>query len=88
MYVETLNMTTLTIYTHNYDSNENIINDGMSDCAYIDMDNKFGIPFTSLDSALEYCVENEIEPDMIEMNYLSPKNGIQMFKKFKISKKW
>ena len=51
-------MTTLTLYTQTYDSNENIINNGMSGLAFLDMENTKGIPFKSLDEALEYCTEN------------------------------
>ena len=81
-------MTTLTLYTQTYDSNENIINNGMSGLAFLDMENTEGIPFKSLDEALEYCTENGIEPDSIDINYFSPKNDIQMFKRFKIAEKW
>lgn len=77
-------MTTLTLYTENYDSNEDILNDGMSRLAFIDIDHQLGIPFKSWDGALEYCVENDIEVNSIEMNYLSS-SGIQMFKKFHVS---
>ena len=81
-------MTTLTLYTQTYDSNENTINNGMSGLAFLDMENTKGIPFKSLDEALEYCTENGIEPDSIDINYLSPNNGIQVFKRFKIAEKW
>ena len=76
-------MTTLSIYTDKYDSNENIVNNGLSGKAFLDIDNQFGNSFTDLDEALDYCLTNNIEVHRIEFNYLS-KDGIQMFRKFKI----
>ena len=76
-------MTTLSIYTDKYDSNENIVNNGLSGKAFLDIDNQFGNSFTDLDEALDYCLTNNIEVHRIEFNYLS-KDGIQMFTKFKI----
>lgn len=76
-------MTTLSIYTDKYDSNENIMNNGLSGKAFLDIDNQFGNSFTDLDEALDYCLTNNIEVHRIEFNYLST-DGIQMFRKFKI----
>ena len=76
-------MTTLTIYTDKFDSQENILNDGMSGKAFLDMDNQLGRPFLSIDEALEYVIENNIPIDGIDFNYLN-KDGIQMFKKFNV----
>lgn len=76
-------MNTLTIYTPNYDSKENIVNNGMSGKAFLDMDNRIGMPFLNMDKALEYIVENNIAIDQIEFNYLSEE--VQMFKKFSVS---
>ena len=53
-------MTTLTIYTEKYDLKENVVNNGMSGKAFLDMDNKLGTPFVNLDNAMEYIVENDI----------------------------
>ena len=76
-------MTTLSIYTGKYDSNENIVNNGLSGKTFLDIDNQLGNSFTDLDEALDYCFTNNIEVHRIEFNYLS-KDGIQMFRKFKI----
>lgn len=76
-------MTTLTIYTDKFDSQENILNDGMSGKAFLDMDNQLGIPFNDTDEAMEYAVENNISITRIEFNYLN-KDGVQMFKKFNV----
>lgn len=76
-------MTTLTIYTNKYDSNENIVNNGLSGKAFLDIDNQFGNSFNGLDEALEYCFTNNIEVNKIEFNYLT-RDGIQMFQKFKV----
>ena len=76
-------MNTLTIYTPDYDSKENIVNNGMSGKAFLDMDNRIGTPFPDMDKALEYIVENNITIDQIEFNYLS--EDTQMFKKFYVS---
>lgn len=76
-------MTTLTLYTENYDSKENIVNNGMSSMAFIDIDDEIGMSFKSLDEALDYCTKSDINLNTFEINYLSH-NGIQMFKKFKI----
>ena len=78
-------MNTLTIYTPNYDSKENIVNNGMSGKAFLDMDSRLGTPFQDMDKALEYIVENNIAIDRIEFNYLSSSEEVQMFKKFSVS---
>jgi len=77
-------MNTLTIYSQKYDLNENIVNGGMSGKVFLDIDNKIGTPFTCIDNALEYVVENSIQIHRLEINYLS-KDGIQMFKKFDVN---
>lgn len=76
-------MNTLTIYTPDYDSKENIVNNGLSGKAFLDMDNRIGTPFPDMDKALEYIVENNIVIDQIEFDYLS--EDTQMFKKFSVS---
>lgn len=76
-------MTTLTLYTENYDLKENIVNRGMSGLAFIDIDDEVGMSFKSLDEALDYCTKSDINLNAFEINYLS-QDGIQMFKKFKI----
>ena len=48
-------MTILSIYTDKYDSNENIVNNGLSGKIFLDIDNQFGNSFAYLDEALEYC---------------------------------
>ena len=73
-------MTTLTIYTEKYDLKENVVNNGMSGKAFLDMDNKLGTPFVNLDNAMEYIVENDIKVHRLEINYVD-KDGIQMFKR-------
>lgn len=77
-------MTTLTIYTEKYDLNENVVNNGMSGRAFLDMDNRLGTPFVNLDNAIEYIVENDIPVHRLEINYVSD-DGIQMFKRFNVS---
>jgi len=76
-------MTTLTIYTPKFDSNENVMNNGLSGKAFLDIDNRLGTPFLDLDSAIEYTTENNIAVDRIEFNYLSADN-VQMFRKFNV----
>ena len=78
-------MTTLAIYTEKYDLKENVVNNGMSGKAFLDMDNKLGTPFVNLDNAMEYIVENDIQVHRSEINYVD-KAGIQMFKRFNVSK--
>ena len=77
-------MTTLTIYTPDYDKDDDVVNDGMSNKAFLDIDNQLGIPFNSIDSALEYIFDNNTSVDRIEFNYVGA-NGIQMFHKFNVS---
>ena len=77
-------MTTLTIYTEKYDLNENVVNNGMSGRAFLDMDNRLGTPFVNLDNAMEYIVENDIPVHRLEINYVG-EDGIQMFKRFNVS---
>jgi hypothetical protein len=76
-------MTTLTIYTPDYDKYEDVVNNGMSNKAFLDMDNKLGTPFDNLDSALDYVFNNNISIHRIEFNYVD-KDGVQMFKKFDV----
>ncbi len=77
-------MNTLTIYSGRYDLNENMVNGGMSGKAFLDMDNKMGTPFNSMDSALDYLMENNIPIHRIEFNYVD-KDGVQMFSKFDVA---
>lgn len=76
-------MNTLTIYSGKYDLNENIVNGGMSGKAFLDMDNKLGMPFTNMDDALDYVKDNDIPIHRIEFNYVD-KDGVQMFRKFDV----
>jgi hypothetical protein len=78
-------MTTLTIYTPDYDNYEDVVNDGMSNKAFLDIDNQLGIPFNSISAALVYLAENNIPVHSIEINYVDDKNKIQMFHKFNVA---
>ena len=77
-------MNTLTIYTEKYDLDENVVNNGMSGKAFLDIDNKLGTPFLSLDNAMEYIVENDIKVHRLEINYVD-EDGSQMFKRFNVA---
>ena len=77
-------MTTLTIYTEKYDLDKNVVNNGMSGMAFLDMDNKLGTPFNCLNNAMEYIVENNIQVHRLELNYVD-KNGIQLFRRFNVT---
>lgn len=76
-------MTTLTIYTEKYDLKENVANNGMSGKAFLDMDNKLGTPFNSVDDALDYAINNNIAINRIEFDYVDSE-GYQSFKKFEV----
>lgn len=76
-------MTTLTIYTEKYDLKENVVGNGMSGKAFLDMDNKLGTPFNNVDDALEYAIANCISINRIEFNYVDA-DGYQSFKKFEV----
>lgn len=76
-------MTTLTIYTEKYDLKENVVNNGMSGKAFLDMDNKLGTPFNSVDEALDYVIDNNIAINRIEFDYVDS-SGYQSFKKFEV----
>ena len=78
-------MNTLTIYTEKYDLDENVVNNGMSGKAFLDMDNKIGVPFNCIDSALEYVMDNDIPIHRIDFNYVA-KDGVQMFRKFMVNR--
>ena len=77
-------MNTLTIYSRKYDLNENVINGGLSGKTFLDIDNKPGAPFTCIDNALDYVVENNIPIHRLEFNYVGS-DGAQMFKKFNVA---
>lgn len=71
---------TLTIYSNDYDENQDVVNKGMS--GKIFLENKFlGHEFKDIDSVLKYIIDNDIEID--EMVYCYQKNNEQQFKKFK-----
>lgn len=76
-------MTTLTIYSSKYDKDENVVNGGMSGKAFLDMDNRLGMSFNSMDDSLDYVFRNDIPIDRIEFNYVD-ENGIQMFRKYSV----
>lgn len=74
----------LTYYSEKFDSKENVVNDGMSSKAFLDIDNNFGISFKNIDAALNYCKINHITPNRIDFNYIDGNNR-QMFVKYNIS---
>lgn len=76
-------MTTLTIYTEKYDLNENVVNNGMSGRAFLDVNDKTGTTFEKIDDALNYICTNCIPVHRVEFNYVNEK-GVQMFKKFEV----
>ena len=77
-------MNTLTIYTEKYDLSENVVNNGMSGKAFLDIDNKLGIPFQDTDAALDYILKNDLPIQRIEFDYVD-KDGVQMFQKFNVA---
>ena len=77
-------MNTLTIYTEKYDLDENVVNNGLSGKAFLDIDNKQGIPFLDIDAALEYIFKNNLPIQRIEFDYVD-KDGVQMFQKYNIA---
>ena len=77
-------MNTLTIYTEKYDLSKNVVNNGMSGKAFLDMDNKFGMQFKDIDAALEYTFKNNLPIQRIEFDYVD-KDGVQMFQKYNIA---
>lgn len=76
-------MTTLTVYSSNFDKGEAIVNDGMSGKAFLDMDNTLGMQFKDMDEALDYIVKTNLPIQRIEFDYVD-KDGVQMFKKFMV----
>lgn len=76
-------MTTLTIYSNNFDEKDGIANNGMSGKAFLDVDNLTGVPFDNMDTALDYITTNNVEIHRVEFNYVD-KSGVQVFKKFMI----
>lgn len=77
-------MTVLTIYSNKYDKDQDVVNNGLSDKVFLDIDNQFGNSFPGLDEALEYCYNNNINIHRIDFNYQT-QDGIQMFQKFKVN---
>ena len=78
-------MNVLTIYSEKYDLKENVINDGMSNKAFLDTDNQIGAYFSCADEALDYVANNNIPIHRIDFNYVDRK-GVQMFKKFEVAR--
>ena len=77
-------MNILTIYSQKYDLNENMVNNGLSGKAFLDMDNKIGTPFTCIDDALDYIAQNNTPVHGIEFNYVD-EAGVQMFRKLEVA---
>lgn len=79
-------MVELTIYTDKFDSRENVCGNGMSGKVFLDIigkEDESGQEFNSLDEALEYAWEKNVEIDRVLINYLHS-NGNQMYKRFNI----
>ena len=76
----------LTIYTKKFDEYENVVNGGLSEKVFIDINGNSGKQFNSIDEALEYVFKNNIRLNRIDFHYYSEDNG-QEFAKFNI-KKW
>lgn len=76
--------TTLTIYTDLYDSKENVIGTGMSGKVFLDKSNGTGQEFKTVDSALEWTWDNNVDIDRIEICYLNS-NDDQMVRRFTVA---
>ena len=74
---------TLTIYSSNFDSDQTVLNNGMSGKIFLDPsqndDPHSGKEFSTLDSALTYADTNNIVIDKVEIMY---NNGGPKFKRF------
>ena len=81
-------MITLTIYTNDFDSRENICGKGMSGKVFLeefDDNRESGASFSSIDEALDYCETKKTSIDRIDFNYLG-KDGTQKFWKFNMQR--
>lgn len=76
-----MNSVTLTIYTPNFDSCESVVNNGMSGKVFVDMDDRIGQSFGSIDQAIEWMDSRGIQPNRIEFEYLTS-DGVQSFRRF------
>lgn len=74
---------TLTVYSNNYDSYSYVVGRGMSGKVFLE-NGKKGIEFTSVEKALDYIAQTNIQLD--EIVYCYQVNGVQMFKKFPLVK--
>ena len=77
-------MTTLTIYTDKFDSEENVVNGGMSGKAFLDIEPDYGVPFSSLDDAMKYIQEHNTQLEGIDIYYLNPETKEQMHRWFMV----
>lgn len=77
-------VTTLTIYTDRFDSRENICGNGMSGKVFLESygeNSEDGTAFSSVDEALDYCIEHKMSIDQLVFMYLS-EDGNQKFMRF------
>jgi len=75
----------LTIYTDKYDSQEDVVNGGMSGKAFIDnLPEGTGVEFKCIDDALQFANDTGIEIGRIDLHYLD-NGGCQSFWKFNIA---
>ena len=77
---ENSDATVLTIYTNDFDANENVVNGGMSGKVFLDGHTK--MEFINLDSALEYMESNGMQPERIDINYVGSGYGGAKTQKF------
>ena len=74
---------TLTVYSNNYDAYSYVVGRGMSGKVFLE-NGKTGKEFTSVEKALDYIVQANIQLD--EIVYCYQVNGMQLFKKFPLAK--
>lgn len=76
----------LNIYSNDFDSNTNVINNGFSGDVFVESETvgeRFHCHSDNLCEALKYVVKNNIEINSIMFNYVDD-DGCQCFKKFDI----
>lgn len=79
----------LTIYSHNFDNGENVVNNGFNGNVFVEADDgKSGTPFNRCDEdnlaeALRYMVVNECKLSEIVYNFKD--DGVQKYIKLRIS---
>lgn len=86
-YIINIRNMTLTIYSNDFDSNDNVLNGGFSGDVFVESSisgERFHGSSDNLNNAIRFIIKNDIVIDEITYNYVD--DGNQMFKRLIIKR--